>query len=222
MLFSMPWKNRLEFSTPWSGSRRIHGVENAEENFPWRGKPMITRPCPICDVALEPEDYEGFRVLRCPECQGHLVELTRYEAIRRLPSKGLAELETEARDGFQGDSAHVLRCPRCRGVMAKQPLHIPGFDLHLDLCKGCSLAWFDGGELAMAQLGYQTTAGFRDRQELKRRHEALAVDPDRKAAFEEAVAQLPLERDTLSQSFKESVFDALGHILFRTTLRWPL
>jgi Zn-finger nucleic acid-binding protein len=197
----------------WKIQRKVfHAVEN----------PMITRSCPICTVALEPEDYEGFRVLRCPDCAGHLVDLTRYEAIQRLPRKTLAELEAEARDGFQSDSAHVLRCPRCHAAMQKRPLNVPGFDLHMDLCKGCSLAWFNGGELAMAQLGYQATPGFRDRQELKRRHEALAVDPSRKAAFEEAVAKLPLEHDTLSQSFKESVADALGHILFRTTLRWPL
>jgi Zn-finger nucleic acid-binding protein len=182
---------------------------------------MITRNCPICNIPLEPEDYEGFRVLRCPECQGHLVELTRYEAIRRLPRKSLEELETEARDEFQGDSAHVLRCPRCRGVMAKQPLHVPGFDLHLDLCKGCSLAWFDGGELAMAQLGHQSTPGFRDAQEHQRRAADLHHNDERRAAFEEALGKMPLEKDVLTQSLKESVADALGHILFRVPFRFP-
>ena len=175
---------------------------------------MITRPCPICDVALEPEDYEGFRVLRCPECQGHLVELTRYEAIRRLPSKGLAELETEARDGFQGDSAHVLRCPRCRGVMAKQPLHVPGFDLHLDLCKGCSLAWFDGGELAMAQLAHQGSPKFRDTREQMRRAAALDADPARKAAFEAAVAKLPETRNPVVAGVGDAFCDAILQIVF--------
>ena len=207
-----PHRGKL-FSILWKTLRKIvHGVEN----------PMIARLCPICTVALEPEDYEGFRVLRCPDCAGHLVDLTHYEAIRRLPRKTLAELETEARDGFQGDSAHVLRCPRCHAAMQKRPLNVPGFDLHLDLCKGCSLAWFDGGELAMAQLGYQASPGFRDRQAHRERAEALEADPGRKAAFDEALAKMPLERDAFSQGMKESVIDALGHIHFRTTLRWPL
>ncbi len=46
---------------------------------------MFTRHCHVCHVPLEPEDYEGFRVLRCPDWAGHLVDLARYEAIKRLP-----------------------------------------------------------------------------------------------------------------------------------------
>ena len=202
MMISMLWKTSRIF---------FHGVEN----------PMITRNCPVCHVALEPEDYEGIRVLRCPQCAGHLVELNRYEAIQRLPAKTLADLEAEARDGFRGDSSETLRCPRCRGAMRKQPLHVPGFDLHMDLCKGCALAWLDGGELAMAQLGHQSTPGFRDRQELKRRHEAMEIDPERQAAFKAAVAKLPREHDSLSQGLRESVVDALGRILFQSVFRFP-
>ena len=182
---------------------------------------MITRNCPHCAIALEPEDYEGFRVLRCPECSGHLVDLMRYEAIKRLPRKTLAELEAEAQAGFQGDSAHVLHCPRCHVAMQKRPLHVPGFDLHLDICRPCSLAWLDGGELAMAQLGHQSTPGFQDRQAHRERAEALEADPDRKAAFAEALAKMPIEKDAFSQGMKESVIDALRHILFRTAFRFP-
>ena len=47
-------------------------------------------------------------------------------------------------------------------------------------------------------------------------------DPERQAAFEKAVAQMPLEHDTLSQALKESVLNAISQILFRVTLRWPL
>jgi Zn-finger nucleic acid-binding protein len=184
--------------------------------------PMITRSCPLCAAALEPEDYEGFRVLRCPDCRGHLVDLSRYEAIKRLPRKTLAELEAEARDGFQGDNPDPIRCPRCHVAMQKRPLHVPGFDLHMDLCRPCSLAWLDGGELAMVQLGHQATPGFRDRQAHRERAEALEADAGRKAAFDEALAKMPLERDAFSQGLRESVGDALQHILFRLPVRWPI
>ncbi len=182
---------------------------------------MITRNCPICQIALVPEEYEGFPLQRCPQCQGHLVELTRYQAIRSLPRKTLPELEAEAREAFSADTPGPLRCPRCHGWMRKQPLNVPGFDLHMDLCKGCALAWFDGGELALAQLGHQATPGFRDNQEFQLRAAALDTSPERKAAFEKAVAQLPLEKDPFSQGLKESVADALRYILFRSAFRFP-
>ena len=182
---------------------------------------VIARTCPICNVPLEQEDYEGFPVLRCPDCSGHLVNLSRFEAIKRLPRKTLADLETEARDGFQDDNPETIRCPRCHIAMQKRPLPVPGFDLHMDLCPPCALAWFDGGELAMAQLGHQSTSAFRDREEMRRRSESLHADPERKAAFDEALSKMPLEQDALTQGLKESVADALRHILFRSAFRFP-
>ena len=174
---------------------------------------MISRNCPICDVPLEPEAYEGVPVLRCPDCQGHLLELTRYESIQRIPEKSLAELEAEAQAGFAGDNPSPIRCPRCHGAMQKRPLPVPGFDLHLDLCRGCALVWLDGGELAMAQLAYQATPAFRDRQELKRRSGARDADPERKAAFDEAVAKLPLKPPPCQEGLHEAVRDALFQLI---------
>lgn len=175
---------------------------------------MSKRQCPLCDVPLEPEDYEGFRVMRCPQCQGHLVDLSRYEAIQSLPEKTLVELEAEAQNGFAGDNPAPIRCPRCHGAMQKQPLPVSGFALQLDLCRGCALVWLDGGELAMAQLGHQATPGFRDTQELKRRAAELEADPERKAAFEEALAKLPLE----AEPFKRHGHAATGD-LFQILIR---
>ena len=171
---------------------------------------MTTRACPICAVPLEPEKYEGLRILQCPQCHGHLVDLSRYKSIRRLPENTLAELETEARDHFQGDTPEPVRCPRCHFAMRKRPLHVPGFDLHMDVCGDCSLVWLDGGELAMAQLAHQATPGFRDAQEMKRRSTALDADPERKAAFDEAVAKLPEAPGIFEGAFREALFDALS------------
>lgn len=173
------------------------------------------RTCPICNVPLKPETYEGLRILRCPECRGHLLDLSRYEAIQRIPQKTLAELETEARENFAGDTPQDIRCPRCHVTMLKRPLSIPGFDLHLDVCLDCSLAWFDGGELALAQLAYQGTPKFRETREMKRRAEALEADPERQAAYEEAVEQLPVKKSPFDEAFRESVLEAIESFLFR-------
>lgn len=161
-------------------------------------------------MPLAEEAYEGFPIGRCPQCQGTLLDLSRYEAIKNVPEKTLAELETEARNGFQGDTPEPLRCPRCRLAMEKRPLAVPGFDnLHVDLCRGCSLVWLDGGELALAQLAYQATPVFRDKQEMKRRAAARDADPERKAAFDDAVAKLPNPPGIFAGAFREALFDAL-------------
>jgi hypothetical protein len=81
--------------------------------FPWRGKsretfsmawktPNMNRNCPLCNVPLEKEDYEGFPVLYCPDCQGHLVDPELEDAIAKMPlerdpfSQGLNESLAEA------------------------------------------------------------------------------------------------------------------------------
>jgi Zn-finger nucleic acid-binding protein len=174
---------------------------------------MNARNCPRCAVPLAPEAYEGFPVLRCPDCAGHLLDLSRYEAIRRLPEKSIAELEAEAKESFAGDYPAPIRCPRCHLAMEKRPLDVPGFDLHLALCRACALVWLEGGELALAQLAYQATPAFRDRQELKRRAAELEADPDRKAAFEEAVAKLPLTADPFREGVREGIEDAFFQII---------
>lgn len=170
---------------------------------------MTARACPICAVPLEPEEYEGFRVLQCPQCRGHLVDLSRYKSIQRLPRKTLPELEAEAREQFQGDTPEPLHCPRCHFAMKKRPLNVPGFDLHMDVCRDCSLAWLDGGELAMAQLGHQSTPGFRDTQEMMKRSADLHADPERKAAFDEALAKLPEATDPFTAALGEAVREVL-------------
>lgn len=174
------------------------------------------RTCPICAVPLAPETYEGFPLLRCPQCQGHLLDLSRYDAIQRIPQKSRAELEAEAQAGFQGDNPERIRCPRCRVTMFKKPIPVPGFSLHADLCVDCALVWLDGGELALAQLAYQASPAFQNAQDGKQRAAALAADPSRKAAFDEALSKLPLAQDPRAAGFQEAVWEALLHIATRT------
>ncbi len=170
---------------------------------------MILRDCPLCQIALEPETYEGLPVQRCPQCQGHLVDLSRYECIQRTPGKSVAELEAEAREGFAGDNPRPIRCPRCHVPMFKKPVPIPGFPLNMDVCLDCALVWLDGGELAMAQLAHQASPGFRDSREMQRRAAELDADPERKAAFDEAVAKLPEAPNPFTAGLREAIFEAL-------------
>lgn len=173
---------------------------------------MTARACPICAVPLAPTAYEGLAVLRCPQCQGHLLELARYDALRRIPRKTIVELEAEAQTGFSGDTAAAIRCPRCHAAMSKRPLSVPAFALHVDVCVECALVWFDGGELALAQLAHQASPAFREVQEQKRRAEALAADPARQAAFDEAVAKLPEPQNPVRAGLTEAVWDAFLRI----------
>ncbi|MDD4341594.1 MAG: hypothetical protein PHO14_05105 [Kiritimatiellae bacterium] len=55
----------------------------------------MNRDGPLCTGALEVDTYKSFRVLRCPDGQGHLVALGPYEALRRLPSKTPATMPRE-------------------------------------------------------------------------------------------------------------------------------
>ena len=175
---------------------------------------MIARDCPLCAVPLAEEAYEGFPVQRCPQCQGTLLDLARLQTIRNVPEKSLAELEAEARAGFQGDNPAPVRCPRCHLAMDKRPLLVPGFDnLHLDICRSCALVWLDGGELAMAQLAYQATPAFRDKEDMKRRAAERDADPERKAAFDEAVAKLPESQDPFTAGLHEGIRDAFLQII---------
>ncbi len=173
---------------------------------------MNMRNCPICNVPLDPETYEGFPVLRCPDCQGHLLGLVRYDSIQRIPEKTLAELEAEAKAGFLGDNPVPIRCPRCHLAMEKRPLSAPGFDLHVDLCRACSLVWLDGGELAMAQLAYQANPAFQDAQKHKQRAADLEADPERKAAFDKAVSKLPRSADPFTEGLHDAVREAFLQI----------
>ncbi len=167
------------------------------------------KSCPLCQVELTQGTYEGFRVFRCSQCNGLLLDTTRFESIKRIPEKTLPELETEAREEFIGDTAGPIRCPRCHLTMQKKPLTVPGFDLHVDVCRNCTLIWLDGGEMAMAQLAHQSTPAFRNSQDMKRRAAELEADPKRKAIFKDAVSKLPKAPSPFTDGFCESILDAL-------------
>ena len=165
------------------------------------------RNCPTCSILLTPVDYEGFRVLRCAQCGGHLVGQAELESIQAVALKSPEELKAEAAAGFRGGNAGRIRCPRCHMEMGKQTLLLPGPDLEMDVCRPCSLVWLDGGELALAQLGHEAGAGFKDAQTMKRRMAELEADPERKAAFEANLAAMPDEPSPLQEAVEDAVDD---------------
>ena len=148
------------------------------------------KECPACGSSLARVSYEGFRVLHCERCGGHLVPLDRLESIKRASHKSPEELKREAA-GFAGDTVAAVRCPRCRAEMRKEPLDVAVVALHMDVCGSCRLAWLDGGELAVLQLAHEASQKSMNAAELRQRMRELEASPERKAQFEAALAKLP-------------------------------
>lgn len=158
-------------------------------------------------------DYEGFRVMHCSHCGGHLVPFQRLETIKRVDRKSRDELKAEATADFKASTSAVLKCPRCHMPMRKQAADLPVLELHTDVCHRCQLVWLDGGELALLQLGHQATGKFIDAQEFKRRMQELEASPECLARFEKNLAKLPEAGDPLEESLGEAVEHLLEAIL---------
>ena len=160
-----------------------------------------------------PVEYEGFRILQCPGCGGHLVSVHRLESIKRVDRKTWDELEAEAASDFKGSSAGVLQCPACLLPMRKRSADLPALTLHTDVCLPCALVWLDGGELALIQLAYQSTDQFMDAQEHRRRMQELDACPERKARFEKDLAGLPGGEHWFEGALDAAVNEAWSHYL---------
>lgn len=180
------------------------------------------RTCPVCDMELAPVDYEGFRVMKCGGCKGHLVSLSRCESIKRVDRKSRQELQAEVAGEFTRSSTQRLKCPQCHLPMRKRRIDLPVLELQADECESCALVWLDGGELALLQLGYEARSQFIDAQEMKRRMQELEASPERKARFEENLARLPESRPADGDILGDFPDDRPGSLLWdllRTLMR---
>ena len=163
--------------------------------------------------------------MQCPSCKGHLLPMDRLASIKRADRKSHNELKSEGTGEFKGSSAQQLKCPRCHMTMRKRPLDPPSQELHADVCESCSLVWLDGGELAVAQLSYQTSKEFHAAQEMKQRIRDIENSPERKAEFESNLAALP-EHNEMEDDIPG--MGGLGHsggwrifsVILRLILRW--
>lgn len=179
------------------------------------------RKCPVCDNELTHVDYEGFRIMQCLVCKGHLLSKDRLKSIKRLDRKSFEQLKSESSGEFKRSSEQKLDCPRCHMTMSKRPLDPPSQALHADMCEACSLVWLDGGELAIAQLSFQTSNEFRTAQDMRQRVRELEKSPERKAEFEANLAALPEHGEQFSnEPAHRGVFGrpSRGH-LFSSLLR---
>ena len=151
----------------------------------------VQRRCPACQVALIKEDYESTWALRCPSCRGALISRERLERVERDPSRPVHLLQKEARAEHAGDQEEPVACPRCHVTMDKQTVTRGSAALHFDFCSGCDMYWLDGGELALAQLLYETSPQGREARALQQRTQEAHLSPERQARFEAAMARLP-------------------------------
>ena len=177
------------------------------------------RQCPKCEVGLFPASYEGFRVYQCVACKGYLVPLRRLKSIQRLPRRSHEELKAEAQAEFAGSGEAAYECPRCHREMEREAEGVSGVRIYVDRCPSCRLVWLDGGELAMLQLAFETTQEFRSADHLRQRMRALEASPERKAQFEEDLANLPEAKEPVSEAFGRGFLGLLG-ALFGGRRRW--
>jgi Zn-finger nucleic acid-binding protein len=176
--------------------------------------------CPICSSALTPVEYEGFAVLRCDKCHGHLVRSPRLESIKRSKRKSQEELKAEATAEFHGNNPERVKCPDCHMLMIKQGIKLPVLALQMDVCTKCSLVWFDGGELALAQLGYESRPGLPTAQEMQRRMEEMEASPERKAKLQKRIARLPeLPSNVVAEVFHDITEQTIDAIIRTAVLR---
>lgn len=148
------------------------------------------KKCPICEIPLVPCEYENQRVMKCEKCHGYLVPQFQLNSIQRIDDIPKEELLNEAKEDFKGSVEDDIRCPKCRITMDKMTMNLASISLDIDSCHTCSLIWFDGGELALAQLGYEDTGKFQNEENMRKGMAELENDSERLAEFEDNLDKL--------------------------------
>jgi len=82
--------------------------------------------------------------------------------------------------------------------------------LHIDTCSDCDLVWFDPGELARMQIGYEATAQAKETAELQ--HRARNMTPEERTQFERNLANLPEGTATLASAFGQGLIESIGNL----------
>jgi len=148
------------------------------------------KKCPICNIPLSSCDYEKQRIMKCEKCAGYLVPEFQLKGIQRIDDIPQEELMEEVKTDFKCSVEKDIRCPKCHLTMNKQKLKFQSIEIEIDECKSCSLLWFDGGELALAQLGYEASLKFANEKKIRDGVKELNSDPERLQKFEENMSNL--------------------------------
>jgi Zn-finger nucleic acid-binding protein len=163
--------------------------------------------CPACKtISLQRETYEGFNVDKCPECLGHLIPRLRQQGISRQSKLSPEDLEHQVLLERGEDSQKLLGCPRCGDRMRKLNKARPT-PFKIDHCIKCDVLWLDGGELALMQLSYESSAQAEESREMRRRWEEMS--DERRAQFRENLRKLPKESPQGGGLWSE-LFDAFA------------
>ncbi|MDA7977565.1 MAG: zf-TFIIB domain-containing protein [Pirellulales bacterium] len=161
--------------------------------------------CPACrTVELTKTTYEGFTVNNCPECFGHLIPRQRTEGIKRRSTRSPEDLEHQVMLERGEDSQRLIGCPYCGVRMQKMNKARP-VPFQIDFCRKCDMLWLDGGELALLQLSYESSAQAEESREMRRRWEEMS--DERKQEYRDNLRRLP--KPSFQRGVWGEVLDAL-------------
>lgn len=171
--------------------------------------------CPKCSDPLVRTKYAGANVHECPNCYGHLVEHRRVARIEKRIDKDLDQLKDEVIDSDGIDLGEKIRCPRCRDRMRKQANRKLGFQT--DECGNCDFVWFDGGELAMLQIGFEANPQTQEVNKMRNRLESMTTAQRRE--YDERIANLVDKGSPMEQAVRGATFE-LTYRFYTGRERW--
>ena len=119
--------------------------------------------CQRCNTSMQTVFYEGFAIKFCFSCKGIFLNKEKLAAIEESREIEISEDTPKSRNGLE-----ISRnCPECKTLMKKQQ-HGNIRTTMIDYCEDCSGVWFDKGELASIQLGFETAANNKIRNQFRR------------------------------------------------------
>jgi len=160
--------------------------------------------CPKWETALQRSKYLDANVRQCASCKGLLLDRKRAEIIKKRVNKDVDQLTEESEQALSEDTVEKVRCPACRNRMDKKL--IEELDFHVDECRNCHKAWFDGGELARLQLAFENRP---QTEELNRMRQRIAnMTAKERSDYEERIANLK----DLGMPIEQVMFGATAEI----------
>lgn len=148
--------------------------------------------CPSCEKELVKTTYEEQPVEHCSKCSGYLLQRRSMNRIKTSREVTSEKLTREADRHIASDTTDHLRCPRCKNRMTKQKVFFderPDESFNLDMCDGCKLIWFDGGELARYQMDYESSE--QAVQQLLRTQRTAEMSEDDRQDLDRNISRLP-------------------------------
>jgi len=99
-------------------------------------------PCPRCQTPMGIKSCgQGRQYLICPQCEGRLISVAVLRGI--VDPEHVSWIWSMGREGV-GEQKRP--CPRCRRLMYEVPSAPEEDAPKLDVCRYCTLVWFDAGE----------------------------------------------------------------------------